>query len=1175
MKIQKNIKWAAAIAAVCLAAYSASAKSDYIGFKFVSNELLNGMGETTAPGGVFTDWTTNVDALAPTETAGVPPLCTQAHWMNLGMFGTNTFLTDSNGSVTPVNLSWYALGTFHAGNNGPGATGGNGAFPAPATNNNKLMDGFIECTWGGDQANVALPPGTPIYSTPISDQPLLFLTGLNAFLSGQGGGTYSVIIYVNTDGTGQGRVGQYYVDAAHGTSDAMVDDGPANSVDNSTTPPTITPTTHIFVSSTTQWNGSNWTMVPLTATNNANSAFGNYVEFDGLTNDTILIRTQNAGNPGAPICGIQILSLGVAIPPNTSTPAVSPTNTVYGNSTIILTESATGTPPITYQWQTDGGSGGALTNIIGANTNTLSVFMPDTGSQYTVKYTAILTNIYSFTVPPYAASTSLVCYVTVLPANAPILTTDVGGVGAGSVAVPYNTNVYAFIGGNVGLHAEFNLGTTPITNQWLVKLDSGGGITPLAGAASWYWTITNIQPAKAGNYELAATNSVGNAYSSSEHITPLADPPAPGSTGVTNMYANCIMTNHPWAYWKFEETNDSLTSSMQAYDYSGHNFDATYGNSDGNPGSGCKNGGESLPQLGPIPSGSYAGFPVNNGCCSLSYNHDNGYLYVPPLNLNTNTVTFTMWIYPKSSVFPTSTGLLMNRNGYDAAGIGFGTVTNGPGTPNLAYTWNKNSAATYGWNSGLYPVANVWNFVACTITPSNTVMYLYYAQPGNGTNLFKAVNNVINEPESFTGGTTWMGSDNWNNGHTLYGCIDEVAIFTNSLSESQLQSLFLTAIGLTSGIPPVITQQPSNMTVFQGQTLVLSALAAGIPTPATNGAGNSYQWQVLNGANWASLGTTLPTRLTTNATFYWQNFTGSYSSFRAIAKNASGSATSGVATVTYVPVANWNQGVWTVNFCVPSTGNYGPGTPYVGLGVLGTNTYWNRLSGGQMKNTPVSLRDDGVTPSGINVTTTNNNIGTYSSVGSPDGGITIGTMNNALLDQYCQIYDTNNGLNFFFTQVPKGIYNVALYGCTASYADRGVGFTVITNGVSAGTQWITNAQDIFLTPYDNTVVFTNLLILNGTLQVNAAIAMAVPKHTNSTEADFNGVQLELVKAGPDIWSITNSGTNLVLTWAGGGLMQSTNLSAGIGWVTNTAVSPFTFAPTGAQRFFKVEASHFP
>ena len=172
-------------------------------------------------------------------------------------------------------------------------------------------------------------------------------------------------------------------------------------------------------------------------------------------------------------------------------------------------------------------------------------------------------------------------------------------------------------------------------------------------------------------------------------------------------------------------------------------------------------------------------------------------------------------------------------------------------------------------------------------------------------------------------------------------------------------------------------------------------------------------------------------------------------SFRAIAKNSSGTATSTVPTVTYVPVANWNQGVWTVNFCVPSAVNTGTNTPYVGLGVLGTNTYWNALSGSQMENTPISLRDDGVTPSGVKVSTTNSSLGTFSS-GVP--------CNNVLLDQYCQNCDTNNGLNFFFTQVPKGIYNVALYGCTASYADRGIGFTVITNGVSAGTQWVTNAQ---------------------------------------------------------------------------------------------------------------------
>ena len=110
-------------------------------------------------------------------------------------------------------------------------------------------------------------------------------------------------------------------------------------------------------------------------------------------------------------------------------------------------------------------------------------------------------------------------------------------------------------------------------------------------------------------------------------------------------------------------------------------------------------------------------------------------------------------------------------------------------TPCLAYTWNNNSAATYSWNSGLFPVANVWNFVACTITPSNTMMYLYYVT-GNTTDLFRAVNNgSANGSEAFSGGTTWLGSDNCNNGLNFYGWIDEVAIFTNSLGENRIQDL--------------------------------------------------------------------------------------------------------------------------------------------------------------------------------------------------------------------------------------------------------------------------------------------------------------------------------------------------------------------------------------------------
>ena len=299
MKIQKTIKWAAAIAAVCLAAYSASANVNYIGFKFVADDGLPG--ETLNPGGVL-DWSTNVDGLAPWERAGVPPLFVQTNWMNLGQYGANVTLMDSNGIPTAVKASWYAAGMWYAGYDP--------TYPATRTNDAKLMDGFLECTWYYTGANVPIPPGTSIMTMPNTDQPIIYLTGLDTFLLEQGGGTYSVIIYANTDGEGRGWIGQYFVDAASGTYDSIVDNGPATSIDFTTYPPTSAPTPVYFDAQTTQFNGSNYTMVPLTATNSANAAWGNYVEFDGLTNGTILIRTQNNGTPSAPINAIQIVTWG-------------------------------------------------------------------------------------------------------------------------------------------------------------------------------------------------------------------------------------------------------------------------------------------------------------------------------------------------------------------------------------------------------------------------------------------------------------------------------------------------------------------------------------------------------------------------------------------------------------------------------------------------------------------------------------------------------------------------------------------------------------------------------------------------------------------------------------------------------------------------------------------------
>ena len=379
---------------------------------------------------------------------------------------------------------------------------------------------------------------------------------------------------------------------------------------------------------------------------------------------------------------------------------------------------------------------------------------------------------------------------------------------------------------------------------------------------------------------------------------------------------------------------------------------------------------------------------------------------------------------------------------------------------------------------------------------------------------------------------------------TFDGLIDEVAVFTNAMTEGQVQDLYLKSLGLNSGVAPTYTLQPaSNTLVYAGQTLVISCLAGGIPSP-------TYQWQALNGTKWQSLGTG-GNSTPTNSTLYYSNYTGSPTSFRCQAVNTYGAAISSTGKVTMLSVPN--NGQWTVDFAVISTDNGGNGLVYGGIGVLGTGTYWNALSGSQLTSS-TSYRDNGATVSGIS----------FGSTGYPYpySSVTDLPVDNALLDTWCQITPTNV---FVFHNVPNGRYNLALYGCVGGWVNRGTIFTV--NGVS---QSVINVQDSFFLP-DNTVIYTNVLVSNGSLEVDMATVPATPVYPISTEGDFNGAQIQLVKYGPDILSMTNSGANFILTYAGGQLLESTNIAGG--WTTNlTATSPFTIYPTGQMKFYRVYSS---
>jgi hypothetical protein len=131
-----------------------------------------------------------------------------------------------------------------------------------------------------------------------------------------------------------------------------------------------------------------------------------------------------------------VFDLGMkADAPTASTPLISPKSMVYTNQTVTLTESALGSAPLYYQWQTDGSGGGSLTNIPGATDTNLVVTTPTAGA---FRYDVIVTNT-------LGCATSSVVTITVLPPATvtvnpaqPMATMPLEGLGVAS-AVYYGT----------------------------------------------------------------------------------------------------------------------------------------------------------------------------------------------------------------------------------------------------------------------------------------------------------------------------------------------------------------------------------------------------------------------------------------------------------------------------------------------------------------------------------------------------------------------------------------------------------------------------------------------------------------------------------------------------------------------------------------------------------------
>ena len=356
-------------------------------------------------------------------------------------------------------------------------------------------------------------------------------------------------------------------------------------------------------------------------------------------------------------------------------------------------------------------------------------------------------------------------------------------------------------------------GSTNLVYQWLKYGTNLVNNLKYSGVLTDTLIISNTALADSGSYSLQVSNLAGSTNSSAALISVISAPP-PGAG-----YEYAIITNNPIAYWRLNEAVDPSTNPP-AYDFLGGGV-GVYGSA-------------ALKANGP-QSPAFPGFEATNAAMQTTEFNADSVVTLSPLYLNTNTVTFTAWIYPIGAQQEFA-GLIWSHAGSTASGLAYGSHYSTPSSVGqLSYTWNL--GATWSFVSGLTIPSDQWSFVALMISPTNGVLYL-----GTGGPLTSAVNAVAHENELWNGPGV-IGIDPLYSPERVFnGVIDEVAVFKRSLTLDQINTLYNIGRGIVQAVPPSFTgEPPTSQVVYAGRTVRFRS-------PADGSAPLVYRWR-MNGTN--------------------------------------------------------------------------------------------------------------------------------------------------------------------------------------------------------------------------------------------------------------------------------------------------------------------------------------
>jgi len=331
-------------------------------------------------------------------------------------------------------------------------------------------------------------------------------------------------------------------------------------------------------------------------------------------------------------------------------------------------------------------------------------------------------------------------------------------------------------------------------------------------------TISNLTAADVGQYEVTIVNSGGTTNSAPANLSLISSP--------TGAYAQAVVALNPVAFYELNETGDPSQGGLPAID--------NWGGLNGTYGVVVQDGFNSI--AGPLPANGYGGFTANNNGAAFSAqsaNFADNVVSLPSLGINTANATFTAWINPSASTTTGDgntlqtqyAGLLFSRSS-SPAGLAWTGISTNPATAGdstLGFDWGGNF---WSWDSEVTVPAGVWSFVALSVTPTNVTVSVYT------TNQITRSTFVASVPAVGINALN-IGGDANNNNRIFNGTVDDVAIFNQTLTWAQLNSL--AGIG---GATSLVFVKGSQLTWYQG-TLLQSASLNG-PWTAVPGATSPY-----------------------------------------------------------------------------------------------------------------------------------------------------------------------------------------------------------------------------------------------------------------------------------------------------------------------------------------------